>query len=75
MRAKASRIRKKSDKLFDRAAVDKNETVCGVHGRWSTVVDKDAAEGIHFSTDFVPLQSVCPIFAKTCRSFTRLDIG
>ncbi len=39
-------------------------------------MDKDAAEGIHFSTDLVPLHERLPYFReKLGRSFTRLDLG
>jgi AraC-like DNA-binding protein len=39
-------------------------------------MDKDAAEGIHFSTDLVPLRERLPYFREALgRSFTRLDLG
>ena len=39
-------------------------------------MDIDAAEGIHFSTDLVPLRERLPYFREALgRSFTRLDLG
>src|SRR5580692_7367474 len=39
-------------------------------------MDIDAAQGIHFSTDLVPLRERLPYFREALgRSFTRLDLG
>jgi AraC-like DNA-binding protein len=39
-------------------------------------MDKHAAEGIHFSTDLVPVRDRLPYFREALgRSFTRLDLG